>query len=122
MITDSFSLKTLLFSAGEALFMSIQAEVVKWVSSCCKPFPRELNLALAAVLNVLGGDPELMNHPGGCRRGPRNLCQSQRLCLNNFFVILHMLVSEPLHVFAFCCVAAANQKGFSKYVHLYLGP
>lgn len=45
--------------------MSIQAEVVKWVSSCCKRFPRELNLALAAVLNVLGGDPELMNPPGG---------------------------------------------------------
>lgn len=45
--------------------MSIRAEVVKWVSSCYRLFPRELNLALAAVLNVLGGDPELMNHPGG---------------------------------------------------------
>lgn len=103
--------------------MSIQAEVVKWGSSCSKLFPRELNLAPAAVLNVLGGDPGLMNHPGGYRRRPRNLCQSQRLCLNNFFVILHMLVLEPLmSLFAFCCVAAANPKGFSKCVHQYLGP
>lgn len=38
------------------------------MSSCCKPFPRELNLALAAVLNVLGGDLELMNHRGGYRQ------------------------------------------------------
>lgn len=39
----------------------------RWnVNSCWRLFPQELNLApaSAALLNVLGEDPQLMTHPG----------------------------------------------------------
>lgn len=67
MIADAFPCKTvLLFSTSEALFVAVQSDG-KICEFLLKAVPtQELNLALAsaAVLNVLGDDPELMTHPG----------------------------------------------------------
>lgn len=106
-------------TAAEALFLSNQAEVVKWVNSCCKLFPQELNLAPAAALNVLGGGPELMNHPGGYRQEQK---RGQGFCAKVSGYVSTVSLQFSICCFsAFRCVAAWNHKS-SKLMHLYLGP
>lgn len=92
------------------------------MNSCCKLFPRELNLALAAVLNVLGGDPELMNHPGGYSQEqqgaeefmPKSAVMSQQFLCNPPHVgfraspCLHFVVLQPrIKRFQYMCASVS---------------